>query len=146
MAVSSLPSDSMLAYPLQPARLGWLVGLSLAALITQALTGVIEFHFLPRFSIEGNPASVFSLVLGLVLEGVLAMLALRVAVEGFLSASSGRVHNKDRHEHVDDGQAFRSIFHATLAHRTGVAHGLPVFDQVSCHDMVFDKAHGRCSG
>ncbi len=109
MAGSALPSDSMLAYPLRPARLGWLLGLSLAALITQAFTGVIAFHFLPRFRIEGDPASVFSLMLGLLLEGVLAMLALRIAVEGFLSASSGHGHEEDRHERVDDSQAFRQL-------------------------------------
>ena len=109
MAVSTLPSDSMWAYPLQPARLGWLLGLSLAALITQAFTGVIAFHFFPRFSVEGDPASVFSLVLGLVLEGVLAMLALRIAVEGFLAASSGHAQEEDRHERVDDSQAFRHL-------------------------------------
>ena len=109
MAESALPPDSMLMYPLRPARLGWLVGLSLAAWITQAMTGVIEFHFLPRFSIEGDPASVFSLVLGLLLEGFLAMLALRVAVEGFLSASAGHGFDEDRHQHVDDSQAFRHL-------------------------------------
>jgi hypothetical protein len=125
--VTALPSDSMLAYPLRPARLGWLIGLSLAALITQAFSGVIEFHFLPRFSIEGSPASVFSLVLGLILEGVLAMLALRVAVEGFLSASSGRAPDADRHEHVDDGQAFRQLLFwfgvLVLAYFTGLIAG-----------------------
>ena len=109
MAVSALPSDAMLSYPLRPARLGWLLGLSLAALITQAFTGVIAFHFFPRFSVEGDPARVFSLVLGLLLEGVLAMLALRIAVEGFLAASSGHAQEADRHERVDDSQAFRQL-------------------------------------
>ena len=127
MAVSALPPDSMLAWPLRPARLGWLLGLGLAALITQAFTGVIAFHFFPRFSIEGDPASVFSLMLGLLLEGVLAMMALRIAVEGFLSASAGRAHEVDRHEQVEDSQAFRQLLFwfgaLVLAYFTGLVLG-----------------------
>ncbi len=109
MAVSALPSDSMLSYPLRPALLAWMGGLSLAALVPHAFIGVLEVHFLPQFSIGGNPSSVFSFVLGLILEGVLAMVTLRVAVEGFLTASAGHSLDDERHEHVADGQVFRQL-------------------------------------
>lgn len=99
----------MLAYPLRRDLLGWLCGLSLAALITQAMTGVMEVQFVPVFRLYGEPASVFSVLVGLLLEAFLAMLALRLAVEGLLGAASGRTHDVDRHEQVSDAQAVRQV-------------------------------------
>lgn len=99
----------MLDYPLRRDLLAWLCGLSLAALLPLALTGVMELQFVPEFRLYGSPSSVFSVLLGLALEAVLAMMALRLAVEGLLGAASGRGEDQDRHQLVSDGQAFRQM-------------------------------------
>lgn len=77
----------MFARALGQGRLGWLAGLAVLAIASHAL-------------------GAFMGLLGLLLDGVLWMVGMKVAVEAMLRAVSG-ADDPDRHEDVDDGLALR---------------------------------------
>ena len=101
----------MLRFPTRPDLLAWLGGLSLGGLVAHWLAGGFAIQWLPQFSIIGDPVAVFRLLLSLALELVLAMLALKLAVEALLDTARGRAQPAgDLASLVTDAQALRQVF------------------------------------
>ena len=100
----------MLRFPARADLLAWLAGLALGALVAHLLAGGFEIEWLPQFSIAGEPVAVFRLLLSLALEAVLAMLALKLAVEALLDTARGRAQPAgDPASLVTDSQALRQL-------------------------------------
>jgi len=100
----------MLRFPARPDLLAWVAGLSLGGLVAHLLAGGFHIEWLPRFSIDGDPVAVFRLLLSLALDAVLALLALKLAVEALLDTARGRADPAgDPASLVTDGQALRQV-------------------------------------
>lgn len=99
----------MFAYPFRTSVLGWLVGLSLVAVVLQALTGVIKMQWLPHFRLSFSPDALAFAVIGIVLELFWWLLAFKLAVEALRAAASGREDKPGRENWVDDAQAMRQL-------------------------------------
>jgi tetratricopeptide (TPR) repeat protein len=101
----------MLRFPTRPDLLAWLGALSLGALAAHWLAGGFAIQWWPQFRIDGSPSGVFSLVLALALELVLAMFALKLAVEALLDTAHGRDEPAGGESMpAPDGQALRQLF------------------------------------
>ncbi len=120
----------MLRFPARPDLLAWLGGLSLGALVAHWLSGGFAIAWWPGFAIEGSSSGVFRLALAL--ELVLAIFALKLAVEALLDTAHGRdAPAGDASIPVSGGQALRQLLllcgAAALAYaaaRAGGAGGL----------------------
>lgn len=100
----------MLRFPARPDLLAWVAGLSLGGLVAHLLAGGFDIQWLPLFSIAGEPVGVFRLLLSLVLDAVLALLALKLAVEALLDTARGRAQPAgDPASLVTDSQALRQL-------------------------------------
>lgn len=84
-------STGVLAFPLQGEGLGMLVGCAAARLLSHALASSIEVQWLPTFSVQGDPGSVFTVVLGGMLDLAIVMLVLKLAVEALLNTARDRI-------------------------------------------------------
>lgn len=100
----------MLRFPARPDLLAWLGALSLGALCAQWLVGDFAIQWWPGFSISGSPGGVVRLLLASVLEGVLALFALKLAVEALVDTAHGREQPAGTQSvPVSDGQALRQL-------------------------------------
>jgi hypothetical protein len=99
----------MLARALGQGRLGWLLGLSLLALASYGLKAVMGFGVGGTLQLGGSPGGMVALLLGLLLDGVLWLLGLKVAVEALMRALAGPADSADREEIVADGLALRHL-------------------------------------
>ena len=68
-----------------------LVGCAAARLLSHALASSIEVQWLPTFSVQGDPGSVFTVVLGGMLDLAIVMLVLKLAVEALLNTARDRI-------------------------------------------------------
>ena len=99
----------MLARALGQGRLGWLLGLSLLALASYALKAVMGFGVGSTLQVSGSPGGMVALLLGLLLDGVLWLLGLKLAVEALMRALASPADNAHREEIVADGLALRHL-------------------------------------
>ncbi len=96
----------MLAFPAQASVLAPIALFSLARLVSYAIGSGISIEWLPNPAVSGNPATVFGFVLGLIVDAVLMLLALKVAVEALLNTA------KDRLGPTSPGQFWATDHHA----------------------------------
>jgi hypothetical protein len=99
----------VLARALGQGRLGWLLGLSLLALASYGLKAVMGFGVGSTLQLAGSPGGMVALLLGLLLDGVLWLLGLKLAVEALMRALAGPVDSPHREEIVADGLALRHL-------------------------------------
>ena len=98
----------MLARALGQGRWGWLLGLSLLAIASHGLKAVMGFSLGSTLQIGGSPAGMVALLLGLLLDGVIWMLGVKLAVEALLQGVAGAV-GEGREQTVADGLALRHL-------------------------------------
>ena len=99
----------MFAGALGQGRLGWVLGLSLLALASYALKAVMGFGVGSTLQVGGSPGGMVALLLGLLLDGVLWLLGIKVAVEALMRALAGPADSVHREEIVADGLALRHL-------------------------------------
>ena len=104
----STPPDSLVHGALGHGRLGWLLGLSVVAIASQGLMAVMGMTVGPSLGFGGSPAGMVALLLGLLLDGVLWILAIKVAVEALLDGLAGP-QARAREHLVADGLAVRHL-------------------------------------
>lgn len=68
-----------------------LVGCAAARLLSHALASSIDVQWLPTLSVQGDPGSVFTVVLGGMLDLAIVMLVLKLAVEALLNTARDRI-------------------------------------------------------
>lgn len=99
----------MLAYPFRSGVLVWLLGLSLASVVVQALTGLLDVQWFPVFQIHASIDMVAFGLIGAVLEMFWWLYAFKIAVEAMRAAASGREDQPGRENWADDTQAARQL-------------------------------------
>ena len=96
----------MLAFPAQAGVLVPIALFSLARLVSYGLGSGVSIQWLPNPAVSGNPATVFGFVLGLIVDAVVMLLALKIATETLLNTA------KDRLDPSSPGQAWAADHHA----------------------------------
>ncbi len=81
----------MLRFPARADLLAWIAGLAAGGLVAHLLAGEFAFIWWPKFSIAGSPGGVVGSLLSVSLEFVLALMALKVAVEALLDTAHARL-------------------------------------------------------
>ncbi len=81
----------MLRFPARPELMAWVVGLAFGGLLAHLLAGEFAIKWWPQTAIAGSPGGVFRLLLSVSLDAVLALMALKVAVETLLDTAHARL-------------------------------------------------------
>lgn len=101
----------ILAFPARAGVFGWICALALAALGSHFLLDSLSVQWWPQLTIGGSPGSVFSFVLGLLIESLLAILAMKLALEALLDSAGDKLDpGQAGTSNATDSQAIWQLF------------------------------------